>query len=122
MKCLFCGGDQSGQACALLLGSRCCWVYPDRSVDAFVGLAIVVLPDRYDAVVVRLPSPYQPGAVAELDRQQVFTEELVECRQVLRHGAVDAHAGKARHCRRVFPVGAVEGWLVGGPEVGLRAL
>lgn len=52
----------------------------------------VVFPNRHDAVVAGLPPSDQPGAVAELDREQVVAEELVECRQVLRHGPVDAHA------------------------------
>jgi hypothetical protein len=47
--------------------------------------------DGHDPAVAGLPPVNKPGTVTELDREQVSTEELVEGREILCHGIVDAH-------------------------------
>jgi hypothetical protein len=88
---LFLTLDQGWQVGPDFLCPAGVWVVADGRFDAFVGGLVVVFLDGHDPAVAGLPPVNKPGTVTELDREQVSTEELVEGREILCHGIVDAH-------------------------------
>jgi hypothetical protein len=76
----------------VLLGADRVRVLADRLLNALIGGAVVVLPDRDNASILGLLATHEPRSMTELNRQQVSAEKLVEDRQVLGNCRIDPHA------------------------------